>query len=1099
HKGNWGDSNTARSVILAPSLTETNLYDAMKNHRVYATEDNDLSIRYTLDGAVMGSELSVAKGENLSIQAQLSDPTDTKIGKVEVIVNGGRVAASQQITSNSGTAEFTIPNNYSYYYLRVTEPDKDTAVTAPVWTGTVDKAGISSVSADTTLPVKGEACNLTVSLFNNEDSDLTVESLEYKIGDTTIKSVSGTDLSGGAVISSLGTKSHTFSYTPQQTGSVTINAVMKVQQGGTEKTYTNALTLQVADPSAVTKVLIDGTHCNDYVTGYYSQNMGNFTKIAAEEGTQVKIETKAITPEMLKNTQMLIISAPAKYSGTSKAGDPFTPQTFGSNFIQMVKDYVRGGGTAIVCGTADYQDGKNDPYTSSTQINILLSGIGAKSAICSDEVVDQKVNGGQSYRLYMQNFNMDSPYMVGIDPKQQYSFYSGCSVTPGEGAKRLVKGFDTTYSINSKMTDGKYESGVPATSATDPYDAAKAVKKQGEVCALAQEDVGTGHILIAGTVFLSDFEVKADADNNWDLAYANKTIAENLLDMVKVDIPTTSIADVRKNGKTGDVYEVEGTVTAGSEQPNAFTDTVYIQDATGGINIYPVANGSGIKVGQKLRVVGHVDEYQGDKELKIGSGVEGYEVIDTSVKPATPAPLSVADTLNYSANGGRLVQVTGAVSGVKSMGGVIQEFMLSSGGSGIRILINGYINPDINLSGVVKEGASVSVIGLVYMDPDGVCLRVRDRKEIASAVNQSEASHSKTDSSPAKTAPGAATVTTGQENGRTVQTISTMPAGEPVILGNRSSVTVTVPDDAAATVMNATPQSPAEVRIAPPAGDLLAQLNNPAVQSVSLNIRMPAAVANNANSNATVVIQLPQEVLLTARNARKDIAFSVTDAQSGKELYTWSFSGAAASRSAVPVSAMNLAVSVQQARGNSVPAAVRNASGTGSGVVIGFANNGLLAAPARVRVYVGNQPGVKPNSNMYFYYCNPVSGMLENMQQGACVVDADGYATVTIAHCSDYVLLPEKAKNVYPVTSDTTFPIGVPVGKSYTFFMTSEDREEPKFTVGNSGAFRVAVVRKNRNYLVTVQAVGSAGKTTALYSTLPGHKPVVMCYITTVK
>jgi hypothetical protein len=191
--------------------------------------------------------------------------------------------------------------------------------------------------------------------------------------------VSGSELNGGAAISSLGTKNHTFSYTPQQTGSVTINVVMKVQQGGAEKTYTNALTLQVADPSAVTKVLVDGTHLNDYVKGYYSQSMGNITKIAAEEGTQVKIETKAITPEMLKNTQMLVISAPAKYSGTSKAGDAYTAQTFSSDFIQMVKDYVQGGGTAVICGIADYQDGKNDPYTSSTQINTLLSGIGAKS------------------------------------------------------------------------------------------------------------------------------------------------------------------------------------------------------------------------------------------------------------------------------------------------------------------------------------------------------------------------------------------------------------------------------------------------------------------------------------------------------------------------------------------------------------------------------------------------------------------------------------------------------------------------------------------------------------------------------------------------
>ena len=43
HKGNWGDSNTARSVVLASDLTEEGIYDAIRNYRVYATEDNDLS------------------------------------------------------------------------------------------------------------------------------------------------------------------------------------------------------------------------------------------------------------------------------------------------------------------------------------------------------------------------------------------------------------------------------------------------------------------------------------------------------------------------------------------------------------------------------------------------------------------------------------------------------------------------------------------------------------------------------------------------------------------------------------------------------------------------------------------------------------------------------------------------------------------------------------------------------------------------------------------------------------------------------------------------------------------------------------------------
>ncbi len=59
-------------------------------------------------------------------------------------------------------------------------------------------------------------------------------------------------------------------------------------------------------------------------------------------------------------------------------------------------------------------------------------------------------------------------------------------------------------------------------------------------------------------------------------------------------------------------FTVEGTVTAGNIEPNAFYDTIYIQDATGGINIYPVATTDGtFQVGQKVRVTGSWDQYQG--------------------------------------------------------------------------------------------------------------------------------------------------------------------------------------------------------------------------------------------------------------------------------------------------------------------------------------------------------------------------------------------------------------------------------------------------------------------------------------------------------
>ena len=77
----------------------------------------------------------------------------------------------------------------------------------------------------------------------------------------------------------------------------------------------------------------------------------------------------------------------------------------------------------------------------------------------------------------------------------------------------------------------------------------------------------------------------------------------------------TNISEVRRANK-GDVFTIEGTVTAGTVSGNAFFDTIYVQDETGGINIFPINEGE-IKVGQKVRVTGSLDDYLGDIELRV--------------------------------------------------------------------------------------------------------------------------------------------------------------------------------------------------------------------------------------------------------------------------------------------------------------------------------------------------------------------------------------------------------------------------------------------------------------------------------------------------
>ena len=740
HKGNWGDSNTARSVVLASDLTEKGIYDAIRNYRVYATEDNDLSILYDLNGNAMGSILS--KQDAVEITAQISDPTDTADMKVEVIVNGGLVLDSQTLTDGKDTVTFTFDSNdYSYYYLRVTQADQNIAVTAPVWTGEGVNAGISKTECDTALVVKGEEVTISSELYNNAGSDMTVESLTFSVDgiEKPIYTANVSQIGTNGVIYSGGSYTVSFPYAFTQAGKATVDVSMTATIGETEYTFAGVLQLTVTDESLVTRVLVDGTHYNDYVNGYYSGNMGNFTQLAAGMNAQVTIQQPGdeITAKDLEDVSLLVISAPIKYTQNDITADE--SNRFSDEFISVVKDYVQNGGTVIVCGLADYQDG-NEPgdnyeYTTYGQINKLLEGIGSTMKVNDDELIDQDENGGQAYRLYFDDFNYDSTdaavqaALAGLGGSDKvYSSYSGCSVSVGSG-EAIVYGHDTTYSINSK--DPAQGHNKPVLSASAAYDANTAVVPKGDVVSLATEAVGSGRVYLGGTVWLSDFEVANGESNDYgDASYANKTIISNILSGLLKEQTVSKIADVRANNTAGKVFTVEGTVTAGNIEPNAFYDTIYIQDATGGINIYPVATTDGtFRVGQQVQVTGSWDQYQGDTELRCIS----IEALGSELNPIQPTELDISD-VDYANNGGLLAQVGGTVKSVVKKGDAISSVTLTDGTSDFRLLFNNYIGysdeSSPNITTFVKEGAEISAVGVIYMDPEGVCLRVRDLSEV---------------------------------------------------------------------------------------------------------------------------------------------------------------------------------------------------------------------------------------------------------------------------------------------------------------------------------------------------------------------------------
>ena len=92
HKGKWGNANDARDVILTDDFSEQGIYEAIRALRMYATEDKNLELTYTVNGLMMGSSITEIP-DKLNIEVTVNDPdASDSIAKVEVVANSGKVA-----------------------------------------------------------------------------------------------------------------------------------------------------------------------------------------------------------------------------------------------------------------------------------------------------------------------------------------------------------------------------------------------------------------------------------------------------------------------------------------------------------------------------------------------------------------------------------------------------------------------------------------------------------------------------------------------------------------------------------------------------------------------------------------------------------------------------------------------------------------------------------------------------------------------------------------------------------------------------------------------------------------------------------------------
>ena len=713
HKGKWGNANTARTVVEASDLSRESVYDAIKERRVYATEDENLKISYEVNGNTMGS--IIPQTDLLEFNVNVEDiNSGDNIKKISIIGDGGKVVKSiDNINSTTKNWSFTLDKSTSsYYYVRVDQADSDIAVTSAVWVGERENFGISTVDSDTEVIIAGEEFNIGTTIYNNEATPINNIKVEYYLNNGTeaikTETIEKVD-AGSSIVAKL---PHKF----EKAGDYSFQVKVTATINGQVKEFKGSIEVEVLGASEVSKVVIDGAHQNQYVSGDYSDKVTTLTALMAQNKVKAIINTKPITDEVLDGASLFIMSDP---QSTVKDAYGLTPQKYTDDELAAIARFVNKGGNIAITSKADYGDAK-DEYGNARQGNSVLEAIGAKIRFNDDQATDDSENGGQNYRLYFDDYNLESSWMNGIDTTKKYSFYSGSTlIMPSDTSNIdvLVRGHATTY-------------GNDADNQKDNTPVGK-----GEVVGLAVETLSNGaKIVVSGATFFSNFEMDG-------LDYANYQITEKVIKELASapELPISKIADVRIDSNNdnlpdrfGETVVVEGYVTAASNVAapgNSFFDVIYIQDETAGLTIFGVSTTS-VKLGQKVRIKGKVSSYLNDAQVALKNESLGLQIIDENINLVQPIKLSTKDSM-LEEKEGLLVKVEGKVIRIEG-----QSIFVDDGSGESRVYVEGYVrsskNPGVDdeWKARINVGDKISAIGLASEDPEGHRLRVRDSAEI---------------------------------------------------------------------------------------------------------------------------------------------------------------------------------------------------------------------------------------------------------------------------------------------------------------------------------------------------------------------------------
>jgi hypothetical protein len=137
HNTTFGRTLPGRTVVLANTLTKTDILDALKASRYYASDDWNIQVNYTLNGLYMGTTSNITANPTISVT--ITDPDGEPTSKIQLyygVPGSNSLPTILTTANNTNTLTYThsiaVGSNY-YYYLKITQVDGDLVWTAPIW------------------------------------------------------------------------------------------------------------------------------------------------------------------------------------------------------------------------------------------------------------------------------------------------------------------------------------------------------------------------------------------------------------------------------------------------------------------------------------------------------------------------------------------------------------------------------------------------------------------------------------------------------------------------------------------------------------------------------------------------------------------------------------------------------------------------------------------------------------------------------------------------------------------------------------------------------------------------------------------------------